>query len=140
MTTPYLRLTLAVLLVTLGACDGRHGLAPDTMTITIVGTNDVHGELLPSEGRGGLATISGYANALRAAHAENNDEVLLIDAGDMWQGTLESNLSEGAAMVQAYNAMGYAAAAIGNHEFEYGHEIFAWQKNRAPFPVLAVVT
>ena len=26
--------------------------------------------------------------------------------------------------------------AIGNHEFEYGHEIFAWQKNRAPFPVL----
>jgi 5'-nucleotidase/UDP-sugar diphosphatase len=32
--------------------------------------------------------------------------------------------------------MGYDAMAIGNHEFEYGHEVFAWQKNRAPFPVL----
>src|SRR4030095_12373829 len=39
---------------------------------------------------------------------------------DMFQGTLESNLNEGAAVVAAYNALGYAAAAIGNHEFDYG--------------------
>ena len=45
---------------------------------------------------------------------------LLIDAGDMFQGTLESNLSEGAPVVAAYNQLGYAAAAIGNHEFDYG--------------------
>jgi 2',3'-cyclic-nucleotide 2'-phosphodiesterase (5'-nucleotidase family) len=32
--------------------------------------------------------------------------------------------------------MGYDAMAIGNHEFEYGAEILAWEKNRAPFPVL----
>jgi 5'-nucleotidase len=38
----------------------------------------------------------------------------------MFQGTLESNLSEGAAVVRAYNAFGYVAAAIGNHEFDYG--------------------
>jgi 5'-nucleotidase len=46
--------------------------------------------------------------------------VLLVDAGDMWQGTLESNLGEGAPVVAVYNAMGYAAAAIGNHEFDFG--------------------
>ena len=38
----------------------------------------------------------------------------------MWQGTLESNLGEGAAVVDAYNAMGYTAAAVGNHEFDFG--------------------
>ena len=40
----------------------------------------------------------------------------------MWQGTLESNLGEGAAVVAAYNAMGVTAAALGNHEFDFGPE------------------
>jgi len=38
----------------------------------------------------------------------------------MWQGTLESNLSEGAPVVEVYNALGFAATAIGNHEFDFG--------------------
>jgi 5'-nucleotidase len=57
--------------------------------------------------------------AVRDARA-GDGAVLLVDAGDMWQGTLESNLSEGAAVVEAYNALGYAAAVIGNHEFDFG--------------------
>ena len=55
-----------------------------------------------------------------AARDEDGGAVLLIDAGDMWQGTLESNLNEGARGVEAYNAMNYTAAAIGNHEFDFG--------------------
>ena len=38
----------------------------------------------------------------------------------MFQGTLESNLNEGAAVVRAYNALGYDAVAVGNHEFDFG--------------------
>ncbi len=91
-------------------------VAESPLVITIVGTNDVHGQILPRQGGGGLVTLSGYVEALRATQ----DAVLLIDAGDMWQGTLESNLNEGAAVVEAYNAMGYVAAAIGNHEFDFG--------------------
>ncbi len=45
---------------------------------------------------------------------------MLVDAGDMFQGTLESNLGEGMAVLHAYGALGYAAATIGNHEFDYG--------------------
>lgn len=90
------------------------------MTVSVLGTNDVHGQLLPAGERGGLVTISAYVGALRAARAEDNGLVLLIDAGDMWQGTLESNLVEGAAVVDAYNAIGFDAAAIGNHEFDFG--------------------
>jgi len=88
--------------------------------ITVIGTNDVHGALVATDDSGGLVTISGYVNAVRAARREDGGAVLLIDAGDMWQGTLESNLSEGATLVEAYNSLGYTAVALGNHEFDFG--------------------
>jgi 2',3'-cyclic-nucleotide 2'-phosphodiesterase (5'-nucleotidase family) len=93
---------------------------PSEIVITVIGTNDVHGELLPKNASGGLVMISGYVSAVREARRVDGGAVLLIDAGDMWQGTLESNLSEGAAMVEAYNLLGYSAVALGNHEFDYG--------------------
>jgi 5'-nucleotidase len=46
--------------------------------------------------------------------------VLLVDSGDTFQGGIESDLSEGAVVVDAYAALGYSAAAIGNHEFDFG--------------------
>ena len=95
-------------------------IGPKLVVISVVGINDVHGELSSSPGRGGLTTLSGYVDALRALRAESEGGVLLIDAGDMWQGTLDSNLNEGAAVVSAFNALGVAAAAIGNHEFDFG--------------------
>ncbi len=52
--------------------------------------------------------------------AENPDGVVLLDAGDLFQGTLISNLSEGAVVIEALNQLRYDAAAIGNHEFDYG--------------------
>src|SRR5262249_53886585 len=57
---------------------------------------------------------------LRAARERDGGAVLLLDAGDLFQGTLESNLNEGAVVIAAYNAMRYNAAAIGNHEFDFG--------------------
>ncbi len=84
-----------------------------TKTITIIGTNDLHGHI------DRLPEFAGYVNNVRKAR-DKDGAVLLIDAGDMFQGTLESNQVEGASVVDAYNAIGYAAAAIGNHEFDYG--------------------
>ena len=89
------------------------------VVITVIGTNDVHGELVARDDRGGLTTFSGYVAAIRAARA-NDGAVLLVDGGDMWQGTLESNLNEGEAIVEIYNVLGYAAATIGNHDFDFG--------------------
>ena len=96
--------------------------ASRTITISVVGTNDIHGAFVPQQDQGGLVTLSGYVDALRAARAADGGAVLLIDAGDMWQGTLESNLVEGKSVVEAYNAMRFDAAAIGNHEFDFGPE------------------
>lgn len=114
----------AMVAISLAACvhlGDRPESGSDIIVISVVGTNDVHGELLPQQGKGGLTTLSGYVAALRQARARDGG-LLLVDAGDMWQGTLESNLNEGAAVVAAYNSLGYAAAAIGNHEFDFGPE------------------
>lgn len=95
--------------------------------VVVVGTTDVHGwfaghvETPPSGGEGvvwgGLPALTTYVEALREQH---DGRVLLVDSGDMFQGTLESNLFEGEAMVRGYNTMGYTAAAVGNHEFDFG--------------------
>ena len=90
------------------------------VTLSIVGTTDLHGRVFPSNGRGGVALLGGYLGNLRAARALDGGAVLLLDAGDTFQGGIESNLSEGTLVVDAYNALGYDALAIGNHEFDYG--------------------
>lgn len=94
--------------------------------IVVAGTTDLHGwvsghdESLPSGESlrsGGLDVLGGYIANLRAAYP---GKVLLVDSGDMFQGTLESNLFEGESVVRAYNDLGYVAAAVGNHEFDFG--------------------
>jgi 5'-nucleotidase len=92
---------------------GAPGRAP-LVTISIVGTNDLHGHIEA------LPRLGGYIANLRRARARDGGGVVLLDAGDMFQGTLESNTTEGAAVVRAYNVLKYDAAAIGNHEFDFG--------------------
>lgn len=86
------------------------------VTLTVIGTNDLHGAI------GRLPLLAGYLNNLREARKADGGGVILVDGGDMFQGTLESNLAEGSDVVRAYNAIGYTAAAVGNHEFDYGPE------------------
>jgi 2',3'-cyclic-nucleotide 2'-phosphodiesterase (5'-nucleotidase family) len=88
--------------------------AQRAVTLTIIGTNDLHGAI------DRLPIFAGFVANARAARAADGGGVLVVDGGDMFQGTLESNLGEGADVVRAYNQIGYAAAAIGNHEFDFG--------------------
>ncbi len=100
----------------------------EELRIALVGTTDLHGYV---EGHplvvhdksgvertvhsGGLALFGGYMDNLRARMP-----VLLLDAGDMFQGTMVSNMGEGQAVVEAYHLLKYQAVTIGNHEFDYG--------------------
>ncbi len=104
---------------------------PSLEHIIIFGTNDIHGTIQPvmhrskePEGkpyvqytRGGLAMMAGHVKLLRKRYG---NRLLLLDAGDQFQGSIESNLEEGAPMVQYFNAVGLTASAIGNHEFDFG--------------------
>ena len=119
-----LALASSLCLAALPACDGPPAAAVPapssvgtsaaparSVEITIVGTSDLHGRLST------LPVLGGYLGALRARNPEG---VLLVDAGDMFQGTLESNQNEGEAVIEAYKKLRYDAVAIGNHEFDYG--------------------
>ncbi len=86
---------------------------PGSIVLSIVGTSDLHGHL-----ERGVA-FSGYVENLRKTRSRDGG-VVLVDAGDMFQGTIAANETEGAAVIRLYNAIGYHAAAIGNHEFDYG--------------------
>ncbi len=139
MNSPRSLRALAALLVLLGSCatapssrptrPSASADAPDTarfLKLTVVGTNDIHGWIEPHERRrisggepvlGGVDTLAGYLKILREKRPGG---VLLLDAGDLFQGTLVANMTEGGAVVQAYNLLGYDAVAVGNHEFDYG--------------------
>lgn len=95
------------------ASANQPAVAPREVVISIVGTNDLHGRVQA------LPLLAGYVQNLRRARASDGG-VLLVDAGDMFQGTLESNLLEGAPVRDAYAVMRYDAVTIGNHEFDYG--------------------
>src|SRR4051812_31771282 len=110
---PVMRMVAVVLAVALLAARDEAAL----ITLSIVGTSDLHGAALAGDGVGGLPLLAGYVNNLRRARALDGGAVLVVDSGDTFQGDSESNLSEGGVVVDAYNAIGYAAEAIGNHDF-----------------------
>src|SRR5512140_3171791 len=100
--------------------------APAPIHLTLVGTNDLHGWIFPQEfkladgtpaSEGGMATLAGYVEVLRRQHPGG---ALLLDGGALFQGTLPSNLTEGAVVIDGMNHLGYAAAALGNHDFDFG--------------------
>lgn len=128
------RLLLVPALLSALACETPSGVAarsepapaPATLRLTILGTNDWHGWAQPHQARapdgsnvdeGGLVL---YASVVKLLRAETGGRLLVLDAGDIFQGTLVSNLGEGAVMVDAFNALGMTAVAVGNHEFDYG--------------------
>jgi len=95
-----------------------------TRFLRIIATNDFHGALEPRPDangvrRGGAAYVAAAIDRARAECAPRC-ETLSLDAGDMFQGTPASNLAYGRPVVEYYNRMGYAAAALGNHEFDWG--------------------
>ena len=113
--------------------------AAATKKITILHTNDVHSRLDPfpmdgskNEGLGGVAARAALINEIR----NEGNEVLLLDAGDIFQGTPYFNLYKGEPEMKAMSMMGYDAATMGNHDFDGGLENFATQLKHAKFPIL----
>lgn len=94
--------------------------------LSIVATNDLHGWVNANETKlpdGSIAKEGGlpvFASYLRILRESNPNGVLLLDGGDLFQGTLPSNLTEGEVVIDAMNELGYDASSLGNHEFDYG--------------------
>jgi 5'-nucleotidase / UDP-sugar diphosphatase len=117
-----------------------HAAGPEAYTLRIVHTNDHHARIEPVIGGTPPAPIHGGVSRRKVLIDAIRDEggnQLLLDAGDVFQGTLWFNQYEGLADLEFYNAMGYEAQAIGNHEFDKGPAPLAEYIKRAQFPVLS---
>jgi 5'-nucleotidase len=84
------------------------------------------------QGLGGVATRAQVIQQIRS----HNQQVLLLDAGDIFQGTPYFNLYNGEPEIKAMTAMQYDACTMGNHDFDAGIENFALQMSRASFPCI----
>lgn len=108
-----------------------------TVEIQILGLNETHGQLDPF---GRPPTTAGGAGVLATYLAQEeaeNPRTLILDSGDFMQGPVISSFFEGESTVEVYNAIGVDAAAVGNHEFDYGQETLDARIAQADFPFLA---
>ena len=108
--------------------------------LTVLHTNDVHSRIDPfpmdggaNQGLGGVAARAEIIEKIR----REEEHVLLLDAGDIFQGTPYFNFYKGEPEIKAMSSMQYDATTIGNHDFDAGLENLATQlSNHANFPML----
>jgi 5'-nucleotidase/UDP-sugar diphosphatase len=125
-------LATAALLALAFPVSARPRADANTYELILLHTNDHHGTVLSNNGRGGLAERATFIRSVRAA----NPQTLLVDAGDINTGSALSNMFAAEPDFLAYNAMGYEAAAFGNHEFDGALAKLAARLEEADFPFL----
>lgn len=116
-----------------------YGQSPEMITLTILHTNDQHSRIEPfpmdgsrNEGLGGAAKRAGLIKKIR----KEQENVLLLDAGDVFQGTPYFNFFGGELEYKLMSAMGYDATTIGNHDFDAGIEGLERQLVHTNFPLI----
>ena len=112
---------------------------PNTKRIVILHTNDTHSNIDPFPenhsrypGMGGVAKRYSLINEIR----KTEDNVLLLDSGDIFQGTPYFNTFNGILEMKLMTKMGYDASTMGNHDFDIGMDGFLKAKKHADFPFL----
>ncbi|MFZ4581604.1 MAG: bifunctional metallophosphatase/5'-nucleotidase [Paludibacter sp.] len=132
----YIRITFIALLVTCSAVL----MAGEKVKLVILHTNDTHSQVEPTE-KSALKTsdMGGYTRRMGIIQKIRTEEqnVLLLDAGDFSQGTPYFNFYNGRIEVDALNKMKYDAVTLGNHEFDNGIDTLAAILKDAKFPLIS---
>ncbi|MBP5631870.1 MAG: 5'-nucleotidase C-terminal domain-containing protein [Clostridia bacterium] len=104
--------------------------------LTILHSNDIHGDFLPSEkngvNTGGLARLSGYVKKVR----EEEENVIYLNAGDMFRGSVIDSEFRGLSTIELMNMLSPDASTIGNHEVDYGVAHLLFLERCARFPIV----
>lgn len=108
--------------------------------LTILHTNDMHSRIEPfpipdkyNGGKGGFARIHALVNQIR----KEEENVLLLDSGDVFQGTAYFNMYGGELEYKLMSMMKYDAGTIGNHEFDNGLDNIKTQMQHLNFPLVS---
>lgn len=108
--------------------------AKDITTLKILHTNDIHGNVKDN----GSSKIGFAKFATFVEEARQEENLLVLDAGDMFQGVPFANLEKGTSIIALANAVGYDAMTVGNHEFDFGAEhLFNNIISQLNFPMIA---
>ncbi|SPJ23640.1 bifunctional metallophosphatase/5'-nucleotidase [Palleronia abyssalis] len=123
------------------------GAAQADYSITILHTNDFHSRFEPisaydstcsEEDNANGDCFGGWARLVNAIEdaQERNDNTLLVDGGDQFQGTLFYTYYKGELAAEMMNALGYDGMTVGNHEFDDGPEVLQGFAQSIEFPIL----
>src|SRR5438093_3638291 len=117
-------------------------LNPDAVCISILHTTDLHGHILPASDYDGNPDRGGLARCVTQIRRwrRQNPNSILIDIGDVYQGTDVGLRTKGDLMIDLFNYLKYDAWVVGNHEFDWGIEPFERALERSTMPVLAANT
>lgn len=96
--------------------------------------NDLHGKIVDGESQPGVDELTTYLKNAKM----RDDYVILLSAGDMWQGSAESNMTKGNLTTEWMNELDFAAMTLGNHEYDWGEEYIEANAELAEFPFLAI--
>jgi len=111
-----------------------------TVELHLLFSADEHGWLQPTHDkvaglwRGGVHSAA--ATMAAEGYAVGRPAWMLLSAGDMWTGPYEATVLEGAPMAAAMRELGYVAAAVGNHDFDFGQPAIVQRRRDAGFPFL----
>lgn len=106
---------------------------PAEVSLRIIGMNDFHGALVESDTYAGAGKLASVVTSLRD---EADGAVLVLAAGDMMQGTMESNIERGKTVICMMNHIGVDAMTVGNHEFDWGLDVLSARVGEMDFPCL----
>ncbi|MBG68921.1 MAG: hypothetical protein CMN06_02160 [Roseibacillus sp.] len=108
-------------------------------TISIFHTTDLHGHIRPTQTYRGIANVGGLARCAAQIRKwrQSNPHSLLVDVGDVYQGTAVGWMTRGRLMIDLFNKLQYDAWVLGNHEFDWGPEVVLDAVSRSAMPVLS---
>ncbi len=111
----------------------KFGEVKGTSVISLVTVNDFHGAMTGDAKNPGISKLVAY---LKNEEKANKNGTLILSAGDMFQGSADSNLLYGSSVVTAMNEAGFDAMVLGNHEFDWGLEKLKARIASSNFPYL----
>jgi 2',3'-cyclic-nucleotide 2'-phosphodiesterase (5'-nucleotidase family) len=139
-----IRRTCSTLVALLLAIAAASATPPKARELTILYFNDIHGHLVAwqpdpdkPEKVGGIARMAALVERIRRENRRSGRATILLEAGDVLQGTPMSVVFEGTPDVEAFNLMKLDAMALGNHEFDFGIANLRRITALARFPVLS---
>ena len=104
------------------------------IAVDLYAVNDLHGKIFDTDSQPGVDELNSYMRLQK----KKNPNTVLFSSGDMWQGSSESNSTQGLIVTDWMNEIGFVSMTLGNHEFDWGEQAIRDNLELAEFPFLAI--